>query len=92
MNEDYNPLPIPQPWEIVNLTNEWRTVKGCTNAQLGCLLGHIATAEQILRELQPYVDSLVCYASTINEHLPNGFQKRIDAVLGSPAQRETDHG
>lgn len=36
---------------------------------------------QVLLEIRPYLDSLVCYASTINEHLPNGFPARVDALL-----------
>ena len=37
-------------------------------------------ARELLSEIRPYVDSLICYASTINEHLPNGFPARIDAA------------
>ncbi len=36
---------------------------------------------QVLLEIRPYLDSLICYASTINEHLPNGFPARVDELL-----------
>jgi hypothetical protein len=40
--------------------------------------------EALLRDIHPYLDALICYASTINEHLPNGFRARVDAALGFP--------
>ena len=42
-------------------------------------------AREALREIEPYLDSLICYASTINEHLPNGFPAKVRAAL-APAQ------
>ena len=46
-------------------------------------------AEALLRDVEPYLDSLVCYASTVDEHLPNGFPERFRAALaGSTVDRK----
>ena len=38
-------------------------------------------ATALLRELKPYLSSIVCYASTIDEHLPNRIVKDIEDLL-----------
>jgi hypothetical protein len=43
--DEINPLPLFQPHEVKRLTEKWRAVKGCTNSELGALLGHIAALE-----------------------------------------------
>lgn len=37
--------------------------------------------EALLREINPYLDAVVCYASTINEHEPNRIVKEIRELL-----------
>jgi hypothetical protein len=52
----------------------------------------ICELEAALRDIEPYLDALICYASTIDEHLPNGFPARVRAVLaGSPSSDEVEH-
>lgn len=38
-------------------------------------------AVSLLRELRPYLGSIVCYASTIGEHLPNRIVKDVEDLL-----------
>ncbi|QOV06304.1 putative transcriptional regulator [Burkholderia phage Maja] len=39
------------------------------------------TADQLLRELEPYLDSIVCYASTMSEHEGNRIAKEVRDYL-----------
>lgn len=41
-----NPLALFQPQEVERLTKKWRRVRGCTNSELGALLGHIAALQK----------------------------------------------
>jgi hypothetical protein len=43
-----NPKALLQYHEIPRLKDKWRQMKGCTNSELGCLLGHIAGLEALL--------------------------------------------
>jgi hypothetical protein len=43
--DEIKPLALLQPWEVKRLTEKWQRVKGCTNSELGALLGHIAALE-----------------------------------------------
>ena len=56
--------------------NEWKEQEA--NAHL------IAAAPDLykaLAHLEPYLDAIVCYASTIEEHPPNGFILETKAAL-----------
>ena len=55
-----------------------RNGEGAANAHL------IAAAPDLykaLAHLEPYLDAIVCYASTIEEHPPNGFILETKAAL-----------
>lgn len=45
------------------------------------LAARVEQLEGLLRELHPYLDSLICYASTRTEYKPNDIVARIDAAL-----------
>ena len=45
------------------------------------LAERVKELESLLRELHPYLDSLICYASTRTEYKPNDIVARIDAAL-----------
>ena len=52
-----------------------------------------ARAVALLRELAPYINSIVCYASTIEEHLPNRIVRDVEALLaGKTAEPYTVAG
>jgi hypothetical protein len=42
--------------------------------------------EQLLRDIEPYLDSIICYASTITEHPPNGLPARVRDALAAAGQ------
>jgi hypothetical protein len=45
-----------------------------------------AEALNLLRELAPYMDSLICYASTCAEYKPNDIVRRVNALLTPPTE------
>lgn len=56
----------------------------------GCLPVAVAPSPlEALQALEPYLDAIVCYASTMDEHEPNrlAFNARaaIQAAVGKPA-------
>ena len=43
---------------------------------------------EALENLEPYLDAIVCYASTITEHPPNGFILKARAALAKARGEE----
>jgi len=41
----------------------------------------IAELEGLLRRIEPYMDGLICYASTMGEHAPNRIAHDLRAAL-----------
>jgi hypothetical protein len=52
------------------------------------LLAHAERAEAALREVEPYLDAIICYASTITEHEGNQVAALVCAAL-TPIPKET---
>ena len=83
----------PGPWKISEYRNshsmiivgsdEWDVAEvGYPNRDANAHL--IAAAPDLykaLANLEPYLDAIVCYASTIEEHPPNGFILETKAAL-----------
>ena len=42
-----------------------------------------ADAHALLVRLRPYVDSLICYASTVDEYPPNGLARDIETYFAA---------
>ena len=55
------------------------------------LAERVKELESLLRELHPYLDSLICYASTRTEYKPNDIVARIDAALAEGGEM-SGHG
>ena len=45
------------------------------------LIALVRDARSLLADMRPYTDVMICYASTVTEHPPNGWDARIDAFL-----------
>ena len=57
-------------------------------AQADALHGLAASSQEIeahelLVRLRPYVDSLICYASTIDENPPNGLARDVEVYFAT---------
>lgn len=46
-----------------------------------CLQSLVEEATAILRGLEPYLDAVICYASTMDEHEPNRLAANVRAFL-----------
>lgn len=46
------------------------------------------SARELLRELEPHLDKLICYASTPDEYAPNAIVKRIRAYLDKTKEQD----
>ena len=46
------------------------------------------TLKALICQIEPYVDAIVCYASTIGEHEPNRIAHEVRAVANGPSQDE----
>jgi len=64
-------------WRCDHCDHLYDEKKGCGDE---CAPPH-EKAIRLLRELQPYLDSIICYASTISEYRPNGIVKEINDLL-----------
>lgn len=83
----------PGPWKISEYRNghsmiiegsdEWDVAEvGYPNRDPNAHL--IAAAPDLykaLEQLEPYLDAIICYASTVLEHKPNGFVLDAQAAL-----------
>ncbi len=50
-------------------------------AEVDCLNADIAELVGLLRKIEPHLDAIVCYASTMKEHEPNRIVHDIRAAL-----------
>lgn len=54
---------------------------GKLRAALEAQSARIAELEGLLRRIEPYMDGLICYASTMGEHEPNRIAHDLHAAL-----------
>ena len=62
--------------QVRQYPNQW-----LSDAQALALIALVRDARSLLADMRPYTDTMVCYASTVTEHPPNGWNARIDAFL-----------
>ena len=43
----------------------------------------LVTFQEALHAIEPYLDAIICYASTIDEYAPNGIVLKVRAALAS---------
>lgn len=55
--------------------------RGKLRAALEAQSAKIAELEGLLRRIEPYMDGLICYASTMGEHEPNRIAHDLRAAL-----------
>jgi len=63
-------------WGFANLMWAWRRYKGVAVVQVAA-----QDAIDALRELEPYIDSIICYASTVDEYEVNRVATRVKTLL-----------
>ena len=67
--------------EAAGVVDMWREHAQAAEARATAAEARLAEAVEVMREVEPFIDVIVCYASSIDEYEPNRIAKRLHAFM-----------